>query len=187
MDGSTTDVPGSEKNAAFFGPPLERPRLSACPHVSGSRSNRARGRPPAGHGGRHVRHWAAGSWPWTCCAASALGCARSRTGTSVLVPGPSYPRRRGARPVAGIGELRPAVGDGSADGTYQAELRSPRGKDGPVAALRVTKYAVRTAAEGCTGSPRRYAARSRTCSTPRSIRHWAWRAATRTGEAARPS
>ena len=66
-----------------------------------------------------------------------------------------------------------------ADGTYLAELRPPRKKDGPAITVRVIEYTVHTAAEPAAGSPRRCSPWSPTCWTRRSTRRWTWRAATR--------
>ena len=74
-----------------------------------------------------------------------------------------------------------------ADGTYLAELRPPRKKDGPAVTVRVIEYTVHTApATAARQAPQRYSAWSRTSSTPSSTRRSTWPAATRNAGGARP-
>ena len=74
-----------------------------------------------------------------------------------------------------------------ADGTYLAELKPPRKKDGPPVTVRVIEYTVHTTAETAASRPRRCSAWSPTCSTWRSTRRWTWPARTPCAGGARQS
>ena len=99
MDGSVTDVPDSEKNAAFFGLLLNQSRDGAFPQARGSR------RPSPGPAACWAPRSAAiptpsSRWPRTCWAASGRACWSWRTASSCPGPPPA-PSSRPARTSCG--------------------------------------------------------------------------------------
>jgi hypothetical protein len=68
------------------------------------------------------------------------------------------------------------------DGTYLAELKSPRRSDGTVITVGSSSTPFTLQQETAPRSPRRCSTLSPICSTPRSTRRWTWRADTRTGD-----
>jgi hypothetical protein len=148
VDGSTTDVPDSEENAVFFGRPSNQSRDGAFPQV----------------------RWVVAAESGT---GSLLGAAVGRYGTGEEALARELPGCLGpgmlvladrkflswslARDVLATGArilwrasaafaLRPVKA--LEDGTYLAELRPPRKKDGPPVTVRVIEYTVRTAPAG---------------------------------------
>ena len=187
--GPMTDVPDSGENDAFFGRPSNQSRDGAFPQVrwvaaAESGTGSLLGAAHRARTGPRSRRW-----PWTCCPASARGCWCSRTASSC--PGPwlapsSPPGRTSCGAPRRASRCRPVKV--LPDGTYLAELKPPRKSDGPPITVRVIEYTVHTARRAAAArSPRRCSAWSPACSTQRSTRRWTWRAATRTGGAARPS
>ena len=146
MDGTTTDVPDSGKNAAFFGRPSNQSRDGAFPQV------RWVAAAESGTGsmlGAAIGRYTEAEQP---LAADLLGC----FGPGMLVLADrqflSWPL---ARAVLATGAhilwrasasfaLRP-VG-ALPDGTYLAELKPPRKSDGPAVTVRVIEYSVHTTA-----------------------------------------
>ena len=150
VDGSTTDVPDSERNAAYFGRPSNQSRDGAFPQVrwvtaaesgTGSLLGAAAGRYTEGE---------------KSLALDLLGC----LGPGMLVLADrNFLSWSLARAVLGTGAhilwrasasftLKPVRA--LADGTYLAELKPPRKSDGPVLTVRVIEYTVHTAAENGT-------------------------------------
>lgn len=148
IDGSTTDLPDSDQNAAFFGRPSTAGRHGAFPQAR-----------------------------WVAAAESGTGalCGAAfgpyRTGEQTLAldllpsfgPGMLVLADRNflswslARAVLATGAhilwrasasftLKPVTA--LADGTYLAQLKPPRASDGPAVTVRVIEYTVHTAAEG---------------------------------------
>ena len=148
IDGSTTDVPDEEKNAAFFGRPSNQSRDGAFPQV------RWVAAAESGTGaltGAAFGPYTAGEQP---LALDLLPC----FGPGMLILADrnflSWPL---ARAVLATGAhilwrasasftLKPVKV--LADGTYLAELKPPRTSDGPPVTVRVIEYTVRTAPEG---------------------------------------
>jgi len=64
----------------------------------------------------------------------------------VLARRPRLPGHRRAHLVARLGVVRPQAGEGPADGTYLAELKPPRKKDGPPSPPASIEYTVHTTA-----------------------------------------
>jgi hypothetical protein len=146
MDGSTTDVPDSEKNAAFFGRPSNQSRDGAFPQA------RWVAAAESGTGsllGAAIGRYADAGQP---LAADLLGC----FGPGMLVLADrKFLSWSLARAFLATGAhilwrasasfaLRPVKA--LADGTYLAELKPPRKKDGPAITVRVIEYTVHTAA-----------------------------------------
>jgi hypothetical protein len=146
MDGSTTDVPDGEKNAAFFGRPSSASRDGAFPQ--------ARWVAAAESGTGSLLGAALG--PYTAgeqtLALDLLAC--FRPGMLVLADR-NFLSWSLARAVLATGahilwrasaafSLKPVRA--LPDGTYLAELKPPRKNDGPVITVRVIEYTVHTAA-----------------------------------------
>ncbi len=186
VDGSTTDVPDSERNAAYFGRPSNQSRDGAFPQVrwvtaaesgTGSLLGAAAGRYTDGE---------------KALALDLLGC----LGPGMLVLADrNFLSWSLARAVLGTGAhilwrasasftLKPVKA--LADGTYLAELKPPRKSDGPSSRCGSSSTPCIPPPKTAPGSPRRCSPWSPTSSAPRITRHWTWRAATRTGGAARP-
>jgi len=183
MDGSVTDVPDSEKNAAFFGRPSNQSRDGAFPQA------RWVAAAESGTGsllGAAIGRYTDAEQP---LAADLLGC----FGPGMLVLADrKFLSWSAARAFLTTGAhilwrasasfaLRPVKA--LADGTYLAELKPPRKSDGPPVTVRVIEYTQKTAAS----RPQKCSAWSPACSMSRSTRHWTWPAATRAGGDARPS
>jgi hypothetical protein len=146
MDGTTTDVPDSEKNAAFFGRPSNQSRDGAFPQ--------ARWMAAAESGTGSLLGAAAGRYTdaGQPLALDLLGC----FGPGMLVLADrQFLSWSLARAVLATGAhilwrasasftLRPVRA--LADGTYLAELKPPRKGNGPVITVRVIEYTVHTAA-----------------------------------------
>lgn len=147
VDGSTTDVPGSDENAAFFGRPSNQVRDGAFPQArwvvaaeSGTGSLL----------GAAVGRYTDAEQP---LAGDLLGC----FGPGMLVLADrKFLSWSLAREFLAAGAhilwrasasfaLRPVRA--LADGTYLAELKPPRKKDGPPLTVRVIEYTVHTRAE----------------------------------------
>jgi len=150
MDGSTTDVPDSEENAAFFGRPSTAGRDGAFPQARwvaaaesgiGALTGAAFGRygtgeqtlaldllPSFGPGMLVLADRNFLSW--------SLARAVLATGAHILWRAPAS---FALRPVTAL-----------ADGTCLAELKPPRASDGPPVTVRVIEYTVHTRAEGGT-------------------------------------
>src|SRR5258708_4720804 len=187
MDGSTTDVPDGEENDAFFSRPSNASRDGAFPQV----------------------RWVAAAESAT---GSLLGAAFGAYGTGeqslsldllpAFGPGMLILADRNflswslARAVLATGAhilwrasasfaLRPVKV--LQDGTYLAELKPPRKSGVPPVTLRLIEYTVHTRPQTAARSPPRRSAWSPAFSIQSSTRRWTWRAATRTGGAARPS
>jgi hypothetical protein len=146
MDGSTTDVPDSEKNAAFFGRPSNQSRDGAFPQA------RWVAAAESGTGsllGAAIGRYTGAEQP---LAADLLGC----FGPGMLVLADrkflSWSLARaflatGARILwraSASFTLKPV--QVLPDGTYLAELKPPRNSDGPPVTVRVIEYTVHTAA-----------------------------------------
>jgi hypothetical protein len=147
VDGSTTDVPDSEKNAAFFGRPSNASRDGAFPQA------RWVAAAESGTGsllGAAIGRYADAEQP---LAADLLSC----FGPGMLVLADrKFLSWSLARAFLATGAhilwrasasfaLRPVKA--LADGTYLAELKPPRKKDGPAITVRVIEYTVHTTAE----------------------------------------
>ena len=113
MDGSTTDVPDSAENDAFFGRPSNQSRDGAFPQVrwvaaaeSGTGSLLG-----AAHG--PVPDRGAGRWPWTCwhCFGPGMLVLADRKFLSWSLAR-DVPGHRGAHPVARLGVLHAEAGEG---------------------------------------------------------------------------
>ena len=188
MDGSVTDVPDSEKNAAFFGRPSNQSRDGAFPQA------RWVAAAESGTGsllGAAIGRYTDAEQP---LAADLLGC----FGPGMLVLADrKFLSWSAARAFLATGAhilwrasasftLKPVKA--LADGTYLAELKPPRKSDGPPVTVRVIEYTVHTTADrrgrGVIRSvlPGHQPARRR-----RSTRRWTWPAPTRCAGAARPS
>ena len=147
VDGSTTDVPDSEKNAAYFGRPSNASRDGAFPQArwvavaesgTGSLLGAALGPYTAGEQSLAL--------DLLHCLGSGLLVLADRNFLSwslaraVLATGAHILWRASAsftlKPVRVL-----------EDGTYLAELKPPRKSDGPVITVRVIEYTVHTAAE----------------------------------------
>jgi len=146
MDGSVTDVPDSDKNGAFFGRPSSQSRDGAFPQ--------ARWVAAAESGTGSLLGAAIGRYTDAeqVLAADLLGC--FGPGMVVLADRKflSWPAAR-AFPATGAHILWRASASFAlkpvqvlADGTYLAELKPPRKKDGPPVTVRVIEYTVHTTA-----------------------------------------
>ena len=147
MDGSVTDVPDSEKNAAFFGRPSNQSRDGAFPQA------RWVAAAESGTGsllGAAIGRYTDAEQP---LAADLLGCFgpgmlvladRKFLSWSVarafLATGAHILWRASASFTLKPVKVLP-------DGTYLAELKPPRKSDGPPVTVRVIEYTVHTAAE----------------------------------------
>lgn len=151
MDGSVTDVPDSEKNAAFFGRPSNQSRDGAFPQA------RWVAAAESGTGsllGAAIGRYTDAEQP---LAADLLGC----FGPGMLVLADrKFLSWSAARAFLAAGAhilwrasasfaLKPVRA--LEDGTYLAELKPPRKKDGPPVTVRVIEYTVHTTAEDGTG------------------------------------
>src|SRR6266568_5814639 len=148
MDGSTTDVPDSDENDAFFGRPSNASRDGAFPQV------------------RWVAAAESGTGALTGAAFGPYTCGEQTQALDLLpcfAPGMLVLADRNflswslARDVLATGAhilwrasasftLRPV--QVLPDGTYLAELKPPRKSDGPPVTVRVIEYTVHTTAEG---------------------------------------
>jgi hypothetical protein len=148
VDGSVTDVPDSEKNAAYFGRPSNQSRDGAFPQA------RWVAAAESGTGsllGAAIGRYTDGEQP---LALDLLGC----FGPGMLVLADrNFLSWSLARAVLATGAhilwrasasfaLRPVKV--LRDGTYLAELKPPRKSDGPPVTVRVIEYTVHTAAAG---------------------------------------
>ena len=146
MDGSVTDVPDSDKNAAFFGRPSNQSRDGAFPQA------RWVAAAESGTGsllGAAIGRYTGAGQP---LAADLLGC----FGPGIVVLADrTFLSWAAARAFLATGAhllwrasasfaLRPV--QVLADGTYLAELKPPRNKDGPAVTVRVIEYTVHTTA-----------------------------------------
>ena len=146
MDGSVTDVPDSTKNAAFFGRPSNQCRDGAFPQA------RWVAAAESGTGsllGAAIGRYTDAEQP---LAADLLGC----FGPGMLVLADrKFLSWAAARAFLATGAhllwrasasftLKPV--QVLADGTYLAELKPPRKKDGPAVTVRVIEYTVHTTA-----------------------------------------
>lgn len=147
MDGSVTDVPDSDKNAAFFGRPSNQSRDGAFPQA------RWVAAAESGTGsllGAAIGRYTDAEQP---LAADLLGC----FGPGMLVLADrKFLSWSAARAFLATGAhilwrasasfaLKPV--QALADGTYLAELKPPRKKDGPPVTVRVIEYTVHTTAD----------------------------------------
>jgi hypothetical protein len=147
MDGSTTDVPDSEKNAAYFGRPSNASRDGAFPQArwvavaeSGTGSLLGAALGPYASGEQSL------ALDLLHCLGPGMLVLADRNFLSwslaraVLATGAHILWRASAsftlEPVRVL-----------EDGTYLAELRPPRKSDGPVITVRVIEYTVHTAAQ----------------------------------------
>jgi Insertion element 4 transposase N-terminal/Transposase DDE domain len=147
MDGSTTDVPDSEKNAAYFGRPSNASRDGAFPQArwvavaeSGTGSLLGAALGPYTSGEQSL------ALDLLHCLGPGMLVLADRNFLSwslaraVLATGAHILWRASAsftlEPVRVL-----------EDGTYLAELRPPRKSDGPVITVRIIEYTVHTAAE----------------------------------------
>ena len=151
IDGSVTDVPDSEKNAAFFGLPSNASRDGAFPQA------RWVAAAESGTGsllGAAIGRYTDAGQP---LAADLLGC--SGPGMVVLADR-KFLSWSAARAFLATGAhilwrasasfaLKPVQVLG--DGTYLAELKPPRKSDGPPVTVRVIEYTVHTTADDGTG------------------------------------
>jgi hypothetical protein len=147
MDGSTTDVPDSEKNAAFFGRPGNQSRDGAFPQA------RWVAAAESGTGsllGAAIGRYTDAEQP---LAADLLGCFGPGM---VVLADRKFLSWSLARAFLATGAhilwrasasftLKPVKA--LADGTYLAELKPPRKKDGLPVTVRVIEYTVHTTAE----------------------------------------
>ena len=146
MDGSVTDVPDSDKNAAFFGRPSNQSRDGAFPQA------RWVAAAESGTGsllGAAIGRYTGAGQP---LAADLLGCFGPGM---VVLADRTFLSWAAARAFLATGAhllwrapasfaLRPV--QVLADGTYLAELKPPRKKDGPAVTVRVIEYTVHTTA-----------------------------------------
>jgi hypothetical protein len=146
MDGSVTDVPDSEKNAAFFGRPSNQSRGGAFPQA------RWVAAAESGTGsllGAAVGRYTGAEQP---LALDLLGCFGPGM---VVLADRKFLSWAMARAFLATGAhilwrasasfaLKPVKVLG--DGTYLAELKPPRKSDGPPVTVRVTEYTVHTTA-----------------------------------------
>jgi Insertion element 4 transposase N-terminal/Transposase DDE domain len=152
LDGSVTDVPDSGKNAAFFGRPSNQSRDGAFPQ--------ARWVAAAESGTGSLLGAAIGRYTDAeqSLAADLLGCFGPGM---VVLADRKFLSWSLARAFLATGAhilwrasasfaLKPVKA--LADGTYLAELKPPRKKDGPVITVRVIEYTVHTTAEDGTGA-----------------------------------
>jgi hypothetical protein len=148
MDGSVTDVPDSEKNAAFFGRPSNQSRDGAFPQ--------ARWVAAAESGTGSLLGAAIGRYTDAeqSLAADLLGCFGPGM---VVLADRKFLSWSAARAFLATGAhilwrasasftLKPVKA--LADGTYLAELKPPRKSDGPPVTVRVIEYTVHTTADG---------------------------------------
>ena len=174
MDGSVTDVPDSEKNAAFFGGPSNQSRDGAFPQA------RWVAAAESGTGsllGAAIGRYTGAEQP---LAADLLGCFGPGM---VVLADRKFLSWAMARAFLATGAhilwrasasftLKPVQVLG--DGTYLAELKPPRKSDGPPVTVRVIEYTVHTTAATGPEKPPRCSAWSPICSTWRSTRRWTW-------------
>jgi hypothetical protein len=146
MDGSVTDVPDSDKNAAFFGRPSNQSRDGAFPQA------RWVAAAESGTGsllGAAIGRYTDAEQP---LAADLLGCFGPGM---VVLADRKFLSWSAARAFLATGAhilwrasasftLKPVKVLG--DGTYLAELKPPRKSDGPPVTVRVIEYTVHTAA-----------------------------------------
>ena len=153
MDGSTTDVPDSAENDAFFGRPSTAVPGRGVPAGAVGGGGRVRDREPAGAAfGPYRTAEQTLALDLLACFGPGMLVLADRNFLSwslaraVLATGAHILWRASAsftlRPVKVL-----------ADGTYLAELKPPRKSDGPVLTVRVIEYTVHTAPE--TTAPRR--------------------------------
>jgi hypothetical protein len=148
MDGSTTDLPDSAENAAFFGRPSTASRDGAFPQVrwlaaaesgTGALTGAAFG--PYGTGEQTLALDLLPSFGPGMLVLADRNFLSWSLARVVLATGAHILWRASAsfalRPVKVL-----------ADGTYLAELKPPRVSDGPLITVRVIEYTVHTAPEG---------------------------------------
>jgi hypothetical protein len=151
VDGSTTDVPDSERNAAYFGRPSNQSRDGAFPQVRWvTAAESGTGSLLGAALGRYTDGEKALALDLLHCLGPGMLVLADRNFLSwhlaraVLATGAHILWRASAsftlKPVKVL-----------ADGTYLAELKPPRKSDGPVLTVRVIEYTVHTAAEDGTG------------------------------------
>jgi hypothetical protein len=152
LDGSVTDVPDSGKNAAFFGRPSNQSREGAFPQA------RWVAAAESGTGsllGAAIGRYTDAGQP---LAADLLGCFGPGM---VVLADRKFLSWSLARAFLATGAhilwrasasfaLKPVKA--LADGTYLAELKPPRKKDGPAITVRVIEYTVHTTADDGTGA-----------------------------------
>ena len=152
LDGSVTDVPDSGKNAAFFGRPSNQSRDGAFPQA------RWVAAAESGTGsllGAAIGRYTDAEQP---LAADLLGCFGPGM---VVLADRKFLSWSLARAFLATGAhilwrasasfaLKPVKA--LADGTYLAELKPPRKKDGPAITVRVIEYTVHTTADDGTGA-----------------------------------
>ena len=174
MDGSTTDVPDSEKNAAYFGRPVEQPPGRRVPAGPVGGGGRVRDRQPAGRGtGRVHRRGAVPGPDLLDCLGPGMLVLADRNFLSwslaraFLATGAHILWRASA-----AFTLKPVrVLD---DGTYLAELKPPRKSDGPAITVRVIEYTVHTAAEDGGEETSEVFCLVTECATRRCMSGWRW-------------
>jgi Insertion element 4 transposase N-terminal len=185
MDGSVTDVPDSPKNAAYFGRPSNQSRDGAFPQARWVAAAAESG--TGSLLGAAIGRYTDAEQP---LAADLLGC----FGPGMLVLADrKFLSWAAARAFLATGAqllwrasasftLKPV--QVLADGTYLAELKPPRKKDGP----RSPSASSSTPRQETAASrSRRCSAWSPTCPTWRSTRRWTWPARTPCAGAARQS
>jgi len=178
MDGSTTGVPDSKENDAFFGRPSNHSRDGALPQVrwvaaaesgTGSLLGAAMGPYRAAEQSlaRDLLHRFG---PGMVVLADRMFLSWSLA-RAFLATGAHILWRASASFTLKPVSARP-------DGTYLAELKPPRKSDGPVLAVRVIEYTVpHRRRRPAPSRLRRCSLWSRTFSMWRSTRRWNWRAA----------
>ena len=174
VDGSVTDVPDSEKNAAFFGRPSSQSRDGAFPQA------RWVAAAESGTGsllGAAIGRYTDAGQP---LAADLLGC----FGPGMLVLADrKFLSWSLARAFLATGAhilwrasasfaLKPV--QVLPDGTYLAELKPPRKSDGPPVTVRVIEYTVHTTAEDGTGESSEVFCLVTECATRRCMSGWRW-------------
>jgi hypothetical protein len=148
MDGSTTDVPDSAENAAFFGRPFTTGRDGAFPQVrwlaaaesgTGALTGAAFG--PYGTGEQTLALDLLPSFGPGMLVLADRNFLSWSLARAVLATGAHILWRASAsftlKPVTAL-----------PDGTYLAELKPPRASDGPPVTVRVIEYTVHTTPEG---------------------------------------
>ena len=147
MDGSTTDVPDSAENAAFFGRPSNQSRDGAFPQA------RWVAAAESGTGsllGAAMGPYRTAEQPLALdllhCFGPGHAGARGPQ-VPVLVDGPRLPRHGRAHPVAGIGVLRAEAGESPARRHLPCGAEAAPQERRPPVTVRVIEYTVHTAAE----------------------------------------
>jgi len=147
MDGSVTNVPDSKTNAAFFGRPSNQSLGRGIPAGPVGRGRGVRDRQPAGRRDRPLyrRRAALAADPLGCFGPGMLVLADRKflswsLARAFLATGAHILWRASASFALKPVKVLP-------DGTYLAELKPPRKKDGPVITVRVIEYTVHTTPE----------------------------------------